>query len=133
MERPQDGHASLQSHHEDGADGDEGASGEHGADQHARLPGVEKTPLTVQNGQGGGDSLVPNGRRTGHHQGDLGVDREGDHEDAHHHVCNGQGHCRKRQRRTGAQNVKAVSLRPHFCRLELLAKVALRKDYLFLA
>lgn len=114
MEWPQDSHAPLQSHQEDGADGDKGASGEHGADQHARLPGVEKTLSTVQNGQGGGDSLVPNGRNTGHHQGDLSVDREGDHEDAHHHVCNGQGHCQRRQRDTEAQSWKVASFRPHF-------------------
>ena len=43
VERPKDGHAALQSHQEDGADGDEGASGKHRADQHAWLPGAHES------------------------------------------------------------------------------------------
>lgn len=40
VERPQDGHAALQRHEEDGADGDERAPGKHRANQHAGLPGT---------------------------------------------------------------------------------------------
>lgn len=46
-------------------------------------------------------TLVPDRGSAGHHQRNLGVDGERDHDDAHHHVRYGEGHCETEMRLRG--------------------------------